>query len=119
MIELLKCKLHGVKATGADKDYEGSILIDSAWMEMAGIYEYEKVHVWNRSNGTRHITYAIAAEPGSKAIISNGPAAFMVNPGDILIIAAFTHIEEVKAPYHKPKVVLFDQDFNPYYKASV
>lgn len=119
MIEVLKCKLHGVTATGADKDYEGSIIIDQAWMEMAGIHEYEKVHVWNRTQGTRHVTYAISAKPGSKEIVSNGPAAFLVNPGDVLIIAAFTNIEEARAPYYKPKIVLFDQDRNPFYKESV
>ncbi|MCB0272700.1 MAG: aspartate 1-decarboxylase [Bdellovibrionales bacterium] len=116
MVEILKCKLHGVIATGADKDYEGSILIDQSWMELAGILPYELVHVWNRTNGSRHITYAIPTTPGSGDIISNGPAAFMVDKGDILIIAAFTQLEEAKAHHFKPKIVLFDKDYNPYLK---
>ncbi len=83
---------------------------------MAGILEYEKVHVWNRDNGTRHVTYAIAGEAGSGAIISNGPAAHLVNSGDRLIIAAFVQIEEARAPYFKPKIILFDQDRQAYLK---
>lgn len=110
MIEVLKCKLHCVKATGADKDYEGSIIIDQAWMDMAGLVEYEKVHVWNRTNGSRHVTYAISAPAGSGQIISNGPAAFLVSKGDVLVIAAFRLMEEAKASYHKPRILLFDDN---------
>jgi len=116
MVELLKCKIHGVKATGADKNYEGSISIDKGWMDLAGILPFEKVHVWNRNNGTRHVTYAMASPKGSSEIISNGPAAFLVNPGDVLIIAAFIHVDDVRAPYFKPKIVLFDAQNTPYLK---
>ncbi|MEZ4819170.1 MAG: aspartate 1-decarboxylase [Bdellovibrionota bacterium] len=65
MIELLKCKLHGVKATGADKDYEGSILIDSAWMEMAGIHEYEK-----SMSGTEAMEPVISLMPLQRSLVA-------------------------------------------------
>lgn len=119
MLEILKCKLHGVVATGADKDYEGSILIDQSWMEMVGMVPYEKVHVWNRTNGSRHVTYAIPAKPGSGEVISNGPAAFLVEKGDVLIIAAFRWVDEVKAQYQKPKIAIFDDGKTPRLKDNV
>ncbi|MCC7460758.1 MAG: aspartate 1-decarboxylase [Proteobacteria bacterium] len=106
MIHMLKSKIHSVVASGADLHYEGSIAIDQSLMEMANIHENEKVHVWNKTNGSRHETYAIKAPPGSGEITVNGAAAHLVSKGDELIIATFTMIEESKVASHKPIVVL-------------
>jgi len=38
-IEVLKSKIHRVKVTGADLDYIGSITIDEALVEAAGMIE--------------------------------------------------------------------------------
>ena len=106
MLQMLKAKIHGVTATGADLEYEGSIAIDQSLMEMAGILEYEKVHVWNKTNGNRHETYAIKAPPGSGEITVNGAAAHLTKKGDELIIAAFMFLDQKEAVAHKPTVVL-------------
>jgi aspartate 1-decarboxylase len=103
---MLKSKIHSVTATGADLHYEGSIAIDQSLMEMANIHEFEKVHVWNKTNGSRHETYAIKAPPGSGEITVNGAAAHLVSKGDDLIIATFTMMDESKVASHKPIVVL-------------
>ncbi|WP_448823875.1 aspartate 1-decarboxylase, partial [Capnocytophaga sp.] len=42
-IEVLKSKIHRVKVTWADLDYIGSITIDEALVEAAGMREGEKV----------------------------------------------------------------------------
>ena len=60
---MFKSKLHRVRLTGADPDYEGSIAIDTDLLKAAAILEYEMVHVWNVTNGERLETYAIAAPP--------------------------------------------------------
>ena len=44
---MFKSKLHRVRLTGADPDYEGSIAIDTDLLKAAAILEYEMVHVWN------------------------------------------------------------------------
>ena len=44
-ITLLKSKIHRAVVTQADLDYVGSITIDSALMEAAGIIEYERVEI--------------------------------------------------------------------------
>jgi len=62
---MLTAKLHRVRLTRVDRDYEGSIAIDRLLLEQAGILEYEMVHVWNVTNGERLETYAIAAPAGS------------------------------------------------------
>ena len=42
-LQILKSKIHRVTVTEADLDYIGSITIDVALMEAAGIIENEKV----------------------------------------------------------------------------
>ena len=116
MIQILKSKIHGVTATGADLHYEGSIAIDQSLMELAGILEFEKVAVWNKTNGSRHETYAIKAPPGSGEITVNGAAAHLVKKGDELIIAAFTYLSPKEATTHKPTIVLIKDHNKGYLK---
>lgn len=116
MIHMLKSKIHGVTATGADLHYEGSIAIDQSLMEMANIVEFEKVHVWNKTNGSRHETYAIPATPGSGEITVNGAAAHLVKAGDELIIATFTMIPDEKVSSHTPTIVLIKDHNKGYLK---
>jgi aspartate 1-decarboxylase len=39
----------------------------------------------------------------------NGAAAHLVRPGDLVIIAAYTWLEEAEARRHEPKVVFVDE----------
>jgi aspartate 1-decarboxylase len=116
MIQMLKCKIHGVTATGADLHYEGSIAIDQSLMELAGIVEFEKVAVWNKTNGSRHETYAIKAPPGSGEITINGAAAHLVKKGDELIIASFMYLDPKQVSNHKPTIVLIKSNNQGYLK---
>jgi L-aspartate-alpha-decarboxylase len=59
-----KSKIHRATVTHADLDYEGSVSIDEDLMDAAGIWDYEAVHVWNITRGTRLQTYAIRGELG-------------------------------------------------------
>jgi aspartate 1-decarboxylase len=106
---MLTAKLHRVRLTRVDRDYEGSIAVDRLLLEEAGILEYEMVHVWNVTNGERLQTYAIAAPAGSGEICLNGAAAHKGNPDDIVIIATFAPIEEAGARSHLPKMVYVDE----------
>jgi aspartate 1-decarboxylase len=49
----LGSKIHRATVTHADLDYEGSLSIDAALLAAAGIDEFEEVHVWNVTRGTR------------------------------------------------------------------
>ena len=71
---LFKSKIHRATVTQADLDYEGSITVDADLMRAADILPYEKVHIWNRSNGSRLETYALEAPAGSGVICVNGAA---------------------------------------------
>lgn len=107
---MLTAKLHRVRLTRVDRDYEGSIAVDRLLLNEAGILEYEMVHVWNVTNGERLQTYAIAAAAGSGEICLNGAAAHKGNPEDIVIIASFAPMDEGEARAHRPKVVYVDRD---------
>ncbi len=103
-----KSKIHRATVTHADLDYEGSVTIDEDLMDAAGFWEYEAVHVWNITRGTRLQTYAIKGERGSGIICINGAAAHLNRPGDMVILATFAEMDESEARTHVPQVVLVD-----------
>jgi aspartate 1-decarboxylase len=105
---LFQAKIHRATVTHADLDYEGSVTIDEDLLEAAGIWEYEAVHVWNITRGTRLQTYAIKGQRGSGVICINGAAAHLNKPGDLVILATFAEMDEAEARRHVPKVVLVD-----------
>ena len=107
---LFKAKIHRATVTHADLDYEGSVSVDEDLLEAAGIWEYEAVHIWNITRGTRLQTYAIQAERGSGVICINGAAAHLNRPGDLVILATFAEMEESEARSFKPTVVLVDRE---------
>jgi aspartate 1-decarboxylase len=106
---LFKSKIHRATVTHADLEYEGSVTIDEDLMEAANVLEYEAVHVWNVTRGTRLQTYAIRGQRGSGIICINGAAAHLNQPGDMVIIATFAEMDEAEARTFQPTVVLVDR----------
>jgi aspartate 1-decarboxylase len=105
-----KSKIHRATVTQADLDYEGSVTIDADLMRAADILPYEKVHIWNRTNGSRLETYALEGPPGSGTICVNGAAAHLARPGDVVIIATFAEAkDEAEARSWQPIVVHVDR----------
>jgi aspartate 1-decarboxylase len=106
---MLKSKLHRARVTHADIDYEGSLTLDRTLLEAADILPFEEVHVWNVTRGTRLRTYAMEAEAGSGVVCVNGAAAHLAKPGDLVIIATFTQVEDSSAGGHRPRIVLLGE----------
>ena len=106
---MLKSKIHRATITGADLEYEGSITIDRDLMDAADILSYEKVAIWDVTNGSRLETYAIEGERGSGVICLNGAAARLVAPKDVIIIASFVNLDNQAAMKHEPKLVFVDE----------
>ncbi|NVN93103.1 MAG: aspartate 1-decarboxylase [Desulfuromonadales bacterium] len=106
---MLKSKIHRATITGADLEYEGSITIDRDLMDAADILSYEKVAIWDVTNGSRLETYAIEGERGSGVICLNGAAARLVAPKDVIIIASFINMDAQAAKKHEPKLVFVDK----------
>jgi aspartate 1-decarboxylase len=106
---LFRSKIHLATVTQANLDYEGSVTIDAVLMHAADILPYEKVHIWNRTNGSRLETYALEGEAGSGVICVNGAAAHHAKPGDVVIIATFAEAaDEAEARAWRPIVVHVD-----------
>ena len=107
--DLFKSKIHRIRVTGADVDYEGSITLDPDLLKAADILPYERVHVWNVTRGTRLETYAISGTKGAGECILNGAAAHLNRVGDLVIVATFSVMSTADAKKHKPTVVFVDE----------
>ena len=106
---LFKSKIHRARVTHADLTYEGSVTIDEDLMRAADILPFERIHIWNASNGSRLETYALPGEPGSGVICVNGAAARHAAPGDVVILATFAEgVDDAEARTWKPTVVRVD-----------
>jgi aspartate 1-decarboxylase len=106
---LFKSKIHRATVTHADLDYEGSVTIDGDLMRAANILPYERVHIWNATNGSRLETYALEGTAGSGLICVNGAAAHHAQPGHVVILATFAEArDEDEAQSWKPTVVHVD-----------
>ena len=108
-LNMLKGKIHRATVTQAELDYVGSITVDVALLEAAGIREYELVQVVNINNGNRFETYTIAGERGSGMICLNGAAARQAQVKDKIIIMAYAYMEEKEVEANPPKVVFVDE----------
>ena len=106
---MFKSKIHRATVTHADLAYEGSVTIDETLMCAADILAYEKVAIWDATNGARIETYAIPGESDSGVICVNGAAARLVQPGDVVILATFADaVDDAEAKAWKPVVVRVD-----------
>ena len=110
IIEILKSKIHRATVTDANLDYIGSITLDPDLMKAANLYEYEKVHILNITNGNRLITYVIKGAAGSGDVCINGAAAHLVSTGDLVIVASYCSVEAKDAEEHNPAIVHVDSN---------
>jgi len=111
-IPFLVSKIHAAKVTGTDLNYSGSISIDEEIAQKANLREFQKVEIYNITNGNRLSTYVLLAEKGSKEIVLNGAAAHLVNKGDRIIIAAYAYIDEVELNSLSAKILILDENNN-------
>ncbi|MEQ1560490.1 MAG: aspartate 1-decarboxylase [Methyloglobulus sp.] len=105
---MLKAKLHRVTVTRSELGYEGSCAIDSHFLDLAGIREYEQIQIYNINNGERFTTYAIRAESGSGTISVNGAAARLACPGDLIIICSYVILDQKELANYKPVLIYFN-----------
>ncbi len=110
LVKVLKSKLHRARVTETKLHYPGSIEIDAALMDAAGIVPYESVLVADLNNGSRLETYAVPGPRGAGKIVILGAAANLIAKDDIVIIMGFGLCSPEEAARLKPKVVVLDED---------
>ncbi len=106
---ICRAKIHRATITGCHLNYEGSIEVDQALMDAAGIFEHEMVLVANLSNGERFETYVIRGPKNSGVIALNGAASRLGVPGDKIILMSVAWLDEASARKLKPQFVQVDQ----------
>ncbi len=107
---MLKAKIHHARVTETNVDYEGSLALDEDLIRTADMIPYEKVHVYNVSNGERFATYLIKAEKGSGKVGVYGAAAHRARVGDKLIVVSYAIIDEEETDFFMPKILILDAD---------
>ncbi|MDB4766221.1 aspartate 1-decarboxylase [bacterium] len=109
---MLRSKIHRARVTQADLNYEGSITIDTILLDEAKMVPFEKVDIYNVTNGSRLSTYVIPGIKGSGKICINGAAARLVKVDDVVIICCYGEMNEEEVANHSAQIVLVDHDNN-------
>ena len=69
---MLRGKIHRVRVTACDLDYEGSLTLDLDLLEAADMIPFERVDVYDIENGNRFTTYLMQGERGTGECCVNG-----------------------------------------------
>jgi aspartate 1-decarboxylase len=109
-IAVVRAKLHDIRVTAAELDYQGSVTLDPEHCEAVGIVPLEFVEIWNKNSGARITTYVIWGRRGSRCCVLNGAAARTCQVGDPVIIVARTSVQPDRITAMRPRVALFDAD---------
>ncbi len=110
--KFLRSKLHTVRVTSKNLEYEGSLTLDPRFMIAAELEPFESVWVYNLENGERFETYVIKGEWGSREVCLNGAAARKGEIGDRLIVVSYAWLSPEEIEAAKVKIVYVDQENN-------
>jgi aspartate 1-decarboxylase len=102
---ILRAKIHMATVTESNLEYEGSITIDEAILEQAGILAYEQVMISNLNNGERFETYVIPGKRDSGEICLNGPTARKGVVGDKVIIFCYGYFQKETLQDFHPRII--------------
>ncbi|HWQ81674.1 MAG TPA: aspartate 1-decarboxylase [Ignavibacteria bacterium] len=106
---MCKSKIHRAHITQAELYYEGSLTLDTALMDAAGMLPYERVQIVNVNNGERFETYLIPGKRNSGVVCLNGAAARLGAVGDQVIIISYAVYDENELKKFKPVKVFVDK----------
>lgn len=109
-LTVLKGKIHQATVTHCSPEYEGACVVSSDLLSLAGIREYEKIHIYNATNGERFSTYALLAEPNEGIVSLNGAATYKVRVGDRIVICAYASVKESELDNFTPNMVYLNPD---------
>ena len=107
--QYLNSKIHKATVTDSNIDYEGSCEIDVALMKAANIDPYEKIDIYDITNGERLSTYAIPGKPDTGIIGINGACCHKIKINDEIIICSYTMLNENERANHVPTIIYVNQ----------
>jgi aspartate 1-decarboxylase len=109
MLQLLKAKIQQLVVNESDINYPGSITLPYELLQASGIKQFELVHVNNKTNGNRIITYAVQ-EKEKQFVSINGAASKLFNKGDVIHVLVFAYFQNEEAENHIPILVITDNE---------
>lgn len=104
----INIKLHGLRVTKSNLEYEGSLGVDMDILEKAGLHPGELILVANINNGQRFYTYLIAEPKQSGTVSLNGAAARLGEVNDRLIVMSEVLLTPQEIEHYEMKVLKFD-----------
>ena len=107
--QYLNSKIHKATVTNSNIDYEGSCEIDIALMKAANIDPYEKIDIYDITNGERLSTYAIPGKPDTGIIGINGACCHKIKINDEIIICTYTMLSENERANHVPTIIYVNE----------
>tara|TARA_B100001093_G_scaffold63317_1_gene53184 strand:+ start:235 stop:615 length:381 start_codon:yes stop_codon:yes gene_type:complete len=107
--QYLNSKIHKATVTSSNIDYEGSCEIDIALLQAANIHPYEKIDIYDITNGERLSTYAIPGKPDTGIIGINGACCHKIKINDEIIICTYSMLNENEHANHTPTIIYVDQ----------
>ena len=107
--EYLNSKIHKATVTNSNIDYEGSCEIDIALLQVANIHPYEKIDIYDITNGERLSTYAIPGKPDTGIIGINGACCHKIKINDEIIICTYSMLNENENANHTPTIIYVNQ----------
>ena len=107
--QYLNSKIHKATVTDSNIDYEGSCEIDVALMKAANIDPYEKIDIYDITNGERLSTYAIPGKPDTGIIGINGACCHKIKINDEIIICSYIMLNENERVNHAPTIIYVNQ----------
>ncbi|MGD9649511.1 MAG: aspartate 1-decarboxylase [Dongiaceae bacterium] len=113
LVSVLYSQINNATVTDTDANAEGGILIDSKLMDLANMSKYQKVTIYNMTNGARFDSFIMPAELGSQAIEMNGALAHNAKTGDKLMICAYAAIPSAAVANWEPTKVAVDGKNKP------
>lgn len=111
LLQILKSKIKHLTVTESNSEYQGSISLPEELMHAANIKPFESVHVNNKTNGNRIITYAIKSKQKGMVTI-NGAASKLFSQGDIVHVLVFAYMNDHEANGFVPTLVITDKENN-------
>ena len=107
--QYLNSKIHKATVTNSNIDYEGSCEIDVALLKAVNIDPYEKIDIYDITNGERLSTYAIPGKPDTGIIGINGACCHKIKINDEIIICSYTMLNENERINHVPTIIYVNQ----------
>ena len=111
LTQILKAKIQELTVTESNMDYPGSISLPDELMKASGIKQFELVHVNNKTNGNRIITYAVRNKHKGHVTV-NGAASKFFQKGDLIHVLAFNLLNTQEAETFQPILVIADMENN-------